>query len=318
MFNILYLLLGFMIIIKGADFLVDGASAFARRFRVSDLVIGLTIVAFGTSTPELFVNIFASAKGNTEIAIGNIVGSNIFNLFLILGISSLIYPLAVTKGTVWKEIPFSLLAAILLGVLANDALLDQTGRSVLSRMDGFVFLAFFAVFLCYIAVIAKDNIKSRHADVKNTSLAKSIFMIIGGLSGLVLGGKLVESGAVDMAANLGVSQSLIGLTIVAAGTSLPELATSAVAAFKKNCDIAVGNIVGSNIFNIFFVLGISSLIKPLPITPHFNMDIFVLIGASILLFFFMFTGKRRMLDRWEGAIFIILYIVYAVFLVKGG
>ena len=315
---ILSLTFGFIILIKGADWLVDGASSLARRLKISDLVIGLTVVAFGTSTPELFVNIFASAQGNTEIAIGNILGSNIFNILLILGISSLIYPLAVAKGTVWKEIPFGLLAAVVLGALANDALFDKINYSTLSRIDGFVFIAFFGIFMYYIASIAKDAGNSQQSDVKKISLVKSLFMIAGGLIGLVLGGKLVENGAVDMASNLGVSQSFIGLTIVAAGTSLPELATSAVAAYRKNSDIAVGNIIGSNIFNIFFILGISALIKPLPISAGININIMVLIVASLILFLFMFTGKRRKIDRWEGVIFILLYAAYTTFLTIRG
>lgn len=318
MFSYILFIIGFLFLIKGADLLVTGSSALAKRIGVSDLVIGLTVVAFGTSTPELLVNIFASLQGNTEIAIGNIVGSNTFNILFILGISSLIYPLAVSKGTVWKEIPFSLLAALVLGALANDALFDKSGYSVLSRIDGFVFMAFFAIFLYYLVAIAKISESSLNSNRSNISTPKSLLMIAGGFLGLVLGGKLVVGGAVDIASRLGISHSLIGLTVVAAGTSLPELATSAVAAYKKNSDIAVGNIVGSNIFNIFFILGISALIKPLPITARSNADILVLITTSVVLFFFMFTGKRRMLDRWEGAIFILLYIGYITFLIKRG
>ena len=315
---ILLLILGFIILIKGANWLVDGATSLARTFKVSSLAIGLTVVAFGTSMPELFVNIFASVQGNVEIAIGNILGSNIFNILLILGISSLIYPLAVTKGTVWREIPFSLIAAVILGVLANDVLFYRANHSILSRVDGLIFIASFGMFMYYMMGIFKKTDSNRSMDVKNVSLSKSCIMIGGGLIGLVLGGKIVESSAVHIAHHLGVSQSLIGLTIVAAGTSLPELVTSAVAAYKKNPDIAVGNIVGSNIFNIFFILGISSFIKPLPIPAEVNADIFILIGTSFLLFFFMFTGKRRMIDRWEGAVFIVLYVGYIIFIIKRG
>ena len=318
MYIIILLTVGFTILIKGADWLVDGASSLARKLKVSDLVIGLTVVAFGTSTPELFVNIFASLQGNAEIAIGNILGSNIFNILLILGVSSLIFPLSVTRGTVWKEIPFSLLAVIVLGVVANDALFDKAGFSILTRIDGFVFLAFFGIFMYYIASIAKDSGNTQTSAEGKIGLAKSLVMVIGGFIGLAFGGKLVVEGAVNIASGLGVSQSLIGLTIVAAGTSLPELATSAVAAYKKNADIAVGNIVGSNIFNVFFILGISSLIKPLPIISGANIDILVLIGASLFLFFAMFTGKRRIIDRWEGAVFIVLYAAYVIYLIKRG
>jgi cation:H+ antiporter len=318
---VIYILfiLGFVFLIKGADFLVDGASSIARRLKISDLVIGLTVVAFGTSMPELFVNIIASIQGNTDIAIGNVLGSNICNIFLILGISSLIYPLSVTKGTVWKEIPLSLLAAFLLGILANDHLIDGTNSSSLTRTDGLAFLAFFIIFIYYTFGIAK-NVEGteEHAPTEQYGMGRSIIFILMGLAGLGLGGKWIVDGAVQMAESLGMSESLVGLTVVAVGTSLPELATSAVAAHKKNVEIAVGNVVGSNIFNIFFVLGISSLVKPLPFSMNNNFDIGVVILASLFLFFTMFTGKKRSLDRWEGAVFILLYGVYITWLVVQG
>lgn len=316
MLQYILLVIGFILLIKGANLLVDGASSVAKRLNISDLVIGLTVVAFGTSTPELFVNIFASIKGNTDIAIGNVLGSNIANIFLILGVSALIFPLAVGKGTVWKEIPLSLLAALLLGVMANDRLIDKSDTSALTRIDGLVFLAFFIIFIYYSFGIAKriDGIDS-HLPQKQYGLLKSLLLIAGGLVGLGVGGNLIVGGAVHIASRLGVSQSLIGLTIVAVGTSLPELATSAVAVYKKNFEIAVGNVVGSNIFNIFFVLGLSSIIKPLPFQPGSNVDIGAVILASLLLFLWMFTGKKRSLDRWEGMIFLILYGCYISFLV---
>lgn len=311
------LILGFILLIKGADFLVAGSSALAKRIGVSDLVIGLTVVAFGTSMPELLVNIFASAEGNTEIAIGNVIGSNLFNILLILGVSALIYPLAITRGTAWKEIPFSLLAVAVLGFLSNDIFFGQAKNSALTRIDGFVFLSFFAIFLYYISNISKIE-NGQQSQGQGVTFFKAFVMVIGGLIALILGGKIVVDGAVKIALQLGISQSLIGLTIVAAGTSLPELATSAVAAYKKNADIAVGNIVGSNIFNIFLVLGVSAVIKPLPIATSVNSDIFVLTGSTLLLFLFMFTGKRRMIDRWEGGFFVLFYIIYLVFLIKKG
>jgi len=312
----LLLIAGFVLLIKGADFLVNGASSIARRFNVSDLVIGLTIVAFGTSTPELFVNIFASFKGNTDIAIGNVLGSNIANILLILGVSAVIYPLTVTKGTVWKEIPFSLLAVLVLGVLANDRLIDTSGSSALMRADGLVFLFFFIIFLYYSGSIAK-RIEGMEELVpaKQYGLARSLLWVILGLIGLSLGGKWIVDGAVHLATRFGMSQSLVGLTIVAVGTSLPELATSAMAAYKRNVEIAVGNVVGSNIFNIFFVLSASSIIKPLPFKETSNIDIGMVILAELLLFAFMFTGKKRLLDRWEGIVFLSLYAAYIIFLV---
>jgi cation:H+ antiporter len=311
--------IGFILLIKGAYFLVDGASSIARQLRVSDLAIGLTIVAFGTSAPELFVNIIASAKGNTDLAIGNILGSNIANVFLILGVSSIIYPLRVTKGTVWKEIPFSLLAALVLGVMANDHLIDNQNFSALTRIDGMILLSFFTIFLYYSYGIAKEiQGVEQHVRVEQKSTATSVILIGVGLVGLTLGGKWIVDGAIVIAKNLGMSESLIGLTIVAVGTSLPELATSAVAAHKRNAEIAVGNVVGSNIFNIFFVLGISSIIKPLPFQVKSNLDIGAVILSSLLLFLFMFTGKKRSLDRWEGAVFLVLYAAYIIYLFSRG
>ena len=312
-------LLGFLVLIKGADLLVDGASSIARRLNISDLVIGLTVVAFGTSMPELFVNIVASARGNTDIAIGNVLGSNICNIYLILGISAIIYPLSVSRGTVWKEIPFSLLAAIVLGLMANDRLIDKNSASLVTRIDGLVLLAFFTIFLYYSFGIAKAiEGMDEHVSVKTLGIAKSSLLVIVGLIGLVLGGKWIVDGAVAIAKNIGMSESLLGLTVVAVGTSLPELATSAVAAYKKNVEIAVGNVVGSNIFNIFFVLGISSTIKPLPFQSKSNWDVAVAIAASLLLFLAMFTGKRHALDRWEGIVFLFLYGGYIVFLIING
>jgi cation:H+ antiporter len=312
-------ILGFIFLIKGADLLVDGASAIAKRFNVSNLVIGLTVVAFGTSTPELFVNLVASAKGNTDIAIGNVLGSNTCNVLLILGISAVIYPLSVSKGTVWKEIPFSLLAVIVLGLMANDRAIDGAGSSMLTRIDGLVLLAFFTIFLYYSFSIAKAiEGMEEHVPVKTTGFSKSILLVMTGLIGLTLGGKWIVDGAVTLAKSFGMSESLVGLTIVAVGTSLPELATSAMAAYKKNVEIAVGNVVGSNIFNLFFVLGISATIKPLPFQAKSNLDIGVVILSGLLLFLSMFTGQKRLLDRWEGIVLLFLYGGYIAYLIING
>jgi cation:H+ antiporter len=313
------LIAGFVLLVKGADWLVDGATSVGRRLHISDLVIGLTVVAFGTSTPELFVNLIASLHGNAAIAIGNVVGSNIANVFLILGIASVIYPLAVGKGTVWKEIPLGLLAVLALGIMANDRFLDGAEHSVLTRIDGLVLLCFFVIFLCYTAGIAK-RIEGMEEVVpqKHLRLPKSILFIAAGLAGLILGSRWVVSSAVYIADQAGVSESLIGLTIVAVGTSLPELATSAVAAYKKNVEIAVGNVVGSNIFNIFFILGVSSVVKPLPFSTTNNVDISMAILAGLLLFVCMFTGRKRLLDRWEGVVFLAIYAGYIAYLIHKG
>ena len=311
MLNYLLFLIGFFVLIKGADLLVDGASAIARRLRVSDLVIGLTVVAFGTSTPELFVNVMASAQGNTEIAIGNVLGSNVANVLLILGIAAIICPLKVSEGTVLKEIPLSLLAAVVLGLMANDRWIDGADASSLSRIDGLVFLAFFTIFLSYSFHIARRGDESETtAATRPNRLPRSLLQIVTGLVGLTLGARWIVEGAVALAQAFGLSESVIGLTIVAIGTSLPELATSAVAAWRRNLDIAVGNVVGSNIFNIFFVLGVSAAIRPLPFQTRSNLDIGAVLLSSLLLFLAMFTGKRRSLDRWEGVIFLLLYVGY--------
>lgn len=301
--------------IKGADLLVDGASSIAKKLKISAIVIGLTIVAFGTSMPELIVNIFASAKGNTDIAIGNILGSNIANILLILGISAIFYPLATKGNTVWKEIPLSLLAAIVLGVMANDILIDGAGFSGLARIDGIILIAFFIIFLYYTFGIAKISDEADDTSIKQYGYLKSSLYIIGGLVALIIGGKWIVDGAVRIAELFNLSQSLIGLTVVAVGTSLPELATSAIAAYKKQTDIAIGNVVGSNIFNIFWILGVSSIIRPLPFNTNSTVDILMTVFASLILFVVMFVGKRHTVERWQGALMITIYIGYVTFLV---
>ncbi|MFP4650773.1 MAG: calcium/sodium antiporter [Desulfobacterales bacterium] len=315
----LLLLIGFVLLVKGADLLVEGAGSIARRMRISDLAAGLTIVAFGTSAPELFVNIAASINGNTGMAIGNVLGSNIANILLILGISAIVYPLAVSRGTVWKEIPFSLLAAAVLGIAANDRLFDGWVYSDISRSDGLIFLMFFAIFLYYSAGTARSfTADARGLPMTGRKMPSALALAGAGLIGLAAGGKLIVDGGVQIAESFGMSQELVGLTILSVGTSLPELATSAMAAWRENVEIAVGNVVGSNIFNIFLVLGVSSVIKPLPLYAGGNLDIAMLIAASLILFVTMFTGTRRSLDRWEGALLLVLYAAYLVYLVWRG
>jgi len=318
MITTLLFFIGFLLLIKGADLLVDGASSLAQRLGVSALVIGLTIVSFGTSAPELVVNILASLQGNTDIAIGNIYGSNIVNIFFILGLSAMIYPLTVGHGTVWKEIPFALLAVIVVGLLSHDTLIDALPTSALSRIDGFVLMSFFVIFLYYIYGISKQTDKNDVDTIPSLSVVRSVCMIIIGIVGLVIGGKWIVDGAVAFATNLGVSQALIGLTVVAIGTSLPELATSAVAAYKKNVDIAVGNIVGSNIFNIFWILGVSAVISPLPFNSLLDVDFVVMFVATVLLFVALFVGRKHVIERWQGALFILIYIAYVLYLILRG
>jgi cation:H+ antiporter len=264
----------------------------------------------------LFVNLIASLQGNAEIAIGNVLGSNVANILLILGVASLIFPLAVSRGTVWREIPFALLAAVMLGILANDRFIDGAGMSAITRTDGVVFLCFFVIFLYYsFGVAGGIQGMDQLLPVRRLGPVKSVGFILLGLVGLGVGGHWIVNGAVHLALALGMSQNLAGLTIVAVGTSLPELATSATAAYRRNVEIAVGNVVGSNIFNVFFVLGISSVVKPLPFQWRSNIDVAVVVIASLLLFLYMFTGRRRSLDRWEGGIFVFLYAVYLTIII---
>ncbi|HET6426979.1 MAG TPA: calcium/sodium antiporter [Phycisphaerae bacterium] len=304
---------GVALLIVGADLLVRGAGSLAKRLSVSGIAIGLTLVAFGTSAPELAVNVFASAEGRNDIVFGNIVGSNIFNLLLILGVSGLIYPLSLSRNTVWKEIPFSLLSALVLLLLVSDSWGGASGQNVLSRTDGLVLAAFFAIFLTYVFGIARVESSDRY-DVRPYSLGTSLLLVAIGTGALVVGGRFCLDGAVAVARQLGLSQKFIGCTILAGGTSLPELATSAVAAARRRCDIAVGNVVGSNIFNILAILGASSVIRPAVYSQAFNVDLYVLLGASVLLFVTMFTGTRRRLDRWEAAIMLAGYVGYVAYL----
>ena len=312
--QIFLLLAGFVLLIKGADWLVKGASALAKKYRVSDLAIGLTVVSFGTSAPELVVNVYSSVQDHQDIVFANVFGSNMFNLFAILGIAGLITPLMVQSGTVWKEIPFSLFAMIIIFVLGNDLITD--GNQVVSRADAFVLLASFSLFLYYIYRQMRSDRTETFAQSKQLTALKITLFIVLGLAGLVFGGRLVVTTAIGLATAFGVSEKIIGFTIVAAGTSLPELATSVVAAYRKNNDIAVGNIVGSNIFNILFILGISAMIRPLNYNPAFNTDIYLVSAGTLLLFLAMFLGGKKRLDRWEAAVLLLVYVVYTIILIQ--
>ena len=318
LFTFFIFFVGLALLIFSADFLIRGASSFAKRAGLSPLFIGLTIVAFGTSLPELVVNLFASFKGSNDIAIGNILGSNIANILLILGIAAIIYPLYVKRGTIIKEIPFSLLAVAVLFVLINDALLGNGGSSILSRADGLILLAFFIIFMYYVVSISRASDQQSEEKVKTYSNYVALGMIILGISGLVIGGNLMVDSAITAAQFFGLSEALIGLTVVAVGTSLPELAASAVAVYRRHSDIAIGNIVGSNIFNIFWILGISSLVNPLTFSFQLNIDILVVLVVTILLLLFMFVGKRNILQRWQGATLVGCYFIYIIYLVIRG
>lgn len=313
MLTYILFVIGLVLLIFAANWLVEGSSSLAKRLNIPDLIIGLTIVAFGTSTPELVVNLYAGSSGQTDIAIGNVVGSNIFNVLFILGLAAILKPVNAHVNTTWKEIPLALLAALVLGICANDIFFDGATRSHLTRTDGLIMLAFFAIFMYYIVDVARNS-KEQGEQVNVIPLWKSLLYIALGLAGLIFGGQWIVEGAVVMAKAAGLSEAVIGLTIVAAGTSLPELATSAVAAYKGNSDIALGNVVGSNIFNIFFILGITSTLYDLPFRPEANIDILMNIFTSLLLFIFLFTGSGRRINRIEGGIFIIIYIAYVVYL----
>ncbi len=309
LFSIVLLAVGIGVLIVGANGLVNGASSLAKRNRVSDLAIGLTIVAFGTSAPELVVNVIASGGGHSEIVLGNILGSNNFNLFIILGISALIFPIAVQSSTIWKEIPISILSALVFLFLATNFF--SSGSQFVSRFDGIILLIGFFLFLYYVFT----SLKSGEVEIESfstTSLGKTWLLIVLGLGGLILGGKLIVDNSIFIATELGLSQKIIGLTIIAAGTSLPELITSIVAAIKKNSDIAIGNVIGSNIFNLLLILPISSFVHPISYDSKFTTDVFILIGGTLFLLLAMWLGRRRVLDRWEGAVILVFYIAYTI------
>lgn len=311
--HIILLLAGLGLLIAGAEWLVGGASSLARKFKISDLTIGLTVVAFGTSAPELVVNLFASATDHQDIFFGNILGSNNFNLFIILGIAGVILPLKVQVSTVWKEIPMSLAALVVFYILVHIP--SPGGGMMLGRIDGLILLGLFALFQYYIYRQIKDYEPEESEHKPSGPLFKMIVFIILGLAGLITGGKLVLDNAVLIAKEMGVSEKVIGLTIIAAGTSLPELATSVVAAFRKNADIAVGNIVGSNIFNLLLIGGLVSTVSPIKYHSIFDIDFYILAAGTIVLFSNLIARRKHRLDRWEAAMLLSFYIGYTILLI---
>ena len=323
--NILLLIGGLILILLGANGLTDGAASVAKRFRIPPIVIGLTIVAFGTSAPELTVSVSSALKGSADIAIGNVVGSNIFNTLMIVGCTALFAPIVITRNTLRKEIPLCILSSIVLLICANDVFLDKASENILNRVDGLLLLCFFVIFMGYTFAIAskpatieqpaEHPVIEEETEIKSLPWWKSILYIIGGLAALIFGGQLFVDGATGIARNLGVSESIIGLTLVAGGTSLPELATSIVAALKKNPEIAIGNVIGSNLFNIFFVLGCSASITPLHLSGITNFDLFTLVGSGILLWLFGLFFAKRTITRIEGGMMILCYVAYTVVLI---
>ena len=312
----LLLIAGLLLILWGANALTDGAASVAKRFNISNLVIGLTIVALGTSAPEFVISLLSSLSGSAGLAIGNVVGSNIFNTLMIVGCTAIVAPIPIGKGTLAKEIPLCVLSALMLLVCANDILLDGGAANVISRTDGLMLLGFFAIFMGYTFAIAKNGDGEEGGEIRSLPMWKSVLFILLGLGALIGGGQLFVNGASGIARSLGVSESVIGLTLVAGGTSLPELATSVSAALKKNPGIAIGNVIGSNLFNIFFVLGCSATISPLPMGGINNVDMLVLISSALLFWLVGWFFKKRTITRIEGALLVVCYIAYTAFLIS--
>lgn len=319
--DITFLVIGLALILVGANMLTDGASAIARGWGVSDLVVGLTVVAFGTSAPELVISLMASIEGSAGLAIGNVVGSNIFNVFAIIGITALVSPIKIEKSILTKDIPLVVLSALVLLAMGNGPLLDGDKSSILNRVDGIILILFFAIFLRYTFSQAKNGANASDPAAEEGGKGKPMTMwkaslwVVAGLAGLIFGGDRFVAGASGLASALGVSDSVIGLTIVAAGTSLPELATSVAAAVKGRPGIAIGNVIGSNIFNIFLVLGVSATVRPLPFGGIGNVDLLTLTAASVLFWIFGWFFRKRTITRAEGALLTAGYIAYMVYLV---
>lgn len=316
--NFLLLIVGGALVLIGADKLTDGACGMARKFHINEMIIGLTVVAFGTSLPE-FVTSFASAiKGSSDISIGNVMGSNIFNTLVIVGASALLFPISISKGTVNKDLPFTFLASVILCIFAFDSLFNgETSIDTISRTDGLALLGFFSIFMAYTYFLSTN--KKEQEEVEDTSLSdipywKIFIYFILGLAGLVYGGNLFVDNACNIAREWGVSESIIGLTLVAAGTSLPELATSIVAARKGSSSIAIGNVIGSNIFNIFFVMGMCASTVPVNTEQVSYVDMAIMILSVIMLWGFSYT--KRTIERWEGGVLILFYLGYLGYLLS--
>ena len=314
---VVLIIVGFVALVKGADWLVDGASSIARHFGISDLVIGLTVVAFGTSMPEFVVNMVSVAEGSTDLALTNILGSNIINTFVILGLTALVYPIASQKHSRDFDMPMSIIAGMLVfAFVAVQLPFGETERGV-GRMGGIILLLLFLYFLYNTFRHAKDHPEevqgNEEQSTKEIPVRRAIALMLGGFVGLVVGGELIVKSAVDIAMRLGVSEAIIGLTIVALGTSLPELATSVIAATKHNSDIALGNVIGSNIFNVFFVLGVSATIRPLPDYDGIELDAWMVAIGSIIVWLAVKTNRERKIQRWAGALLLVVYGGYLAY-----
>lgn len=312
--SIIGFIAGITLVLYGADALVKGATALARKFNISELVIGLTIVALGTSLPELVISVSSAIKGSSGIALGNVIGSNIFNSMLILGVTAMITPIKFSAKMLSRELPFNLLASIVLILVSGSMLIGGGENEEISRYSGLILLCFLAVFIRYTFSISNDSEESNE-DIKSVSNWKIVFYIIVGLASLIFGGKLFVGGATEVARLLGLSEAIIGITIVSAGSSLPELAVSVNAARKGNAGIALGNVLGSNILNIFFILGCSATITPISLDGFSFVDYYVLIATSLMVYIVSRFGGKNVINRWEGAILTLGYITYTVYLI---
>jgi cation:H+ antiporter len=306
-------ILGFVVIIFGADLLVNGASSLGFKLRIPQLVIGLTIVAIGTSLPEVVINVYASIRNETGLAISNILGSNLLNLLLVVGVASFIRPMLINRETTYRDIPISLFSVLLLGLLVNDFTLGFGAMNVMGGIEGLFFLVLLVLYIFLTMRTTRPDIVEADAPSADKPAMKSIILIVAGAFMLFIGGRWIINGTVEVSELLGITNSEVGLVIIATATSLPELSTSIMAAIRKKADIAVGNAVGSSIFNVFLVLGLSSMITPLPFDSKSNLDLFALVMANILLFMFVFTGKGRQIERWEGIIMVLAYLGYMTY-----
>ena len=312
----LLLIIGFGLLVKGADYFVEGSSDIAKLLRIPPILIGLTVVAFGTSSPEAAVSISAALKGSGSIALGNLIGSNIFNASLIIGVTAMIYPLKVERQTIRKEIPLALLSSIVLLVMMADVSLQNLSENLVTRSDGLILLGFFSIFLYYIFEVAthtRENINSENTILDKKNISKSVLYTLGGISAIIFGGDMVVKNSIRIALTLGMSETLVGLTIVAVGTSLPELITSITAAYKKESEIALGNIVGSNIFNILFILGISSTISPVLVDSKIFLDAIVMIAVTLVLL--LSSSSNRKVSKAEGLFLALSYVIYTIYII---
>ncbi|MEW9123086.1 MAG: calcium/sodium antiporter [Thermotaleaceae bacterium] len=312
----LLLVIGFALLVKGADYFVEGSSDIAKLLRIPPILIGLTVVAFGTSSPEAAVSISAALKGSGNIALGNVIGSNIFNASLIIGVTAMIYPLKVERQTIRKEIPLALLSSIVLLVMMADISLQNLRENLVTRSDGLILIGFFSIFLYYIFEVATHNRENTNSDntiLDKKDISKSVLYTIGGLAAIIFGGDMVVKNSIRIALTLGMSETLVGLTIVAVGTSLPELITSITAAFKKESEIALGNIVGSNIFNILFILGISSTISPVLVDSKMFLDAIVMIAVTLILL--LSSSSNGKVSKAEGLFLVLSYVIYTIYII---